>query len=238
MCASVRDLCAAHGMLRDTCILNFLHGVQELLSVFRNMVIADFPQPVHTHPVLPGVTTVIERSLSQCEIYLSVEFRVAKLVVFNHLRIIIRRNLCEVLQTVSCQITVIRPLGKLGIVVLHQNGGQTLGSRQQRIICHNIRSRNRNEFHGYVVLVAEILLNPSGPVVVVYGGNSLHASVVNGNLQGNVFRKSLPAVHSGSAVRSRCLGFRFRLCAGIRFRTLCRIFRLFHRRFRLGRRCL
>ena len=187
------------------------------------MIISYLLQPVHTDKYLEAECGVGIRSLSKYEIGLIVHGRILELIQFYHPVVIRRRNGSELIHIEGGQISVVRPLGKLGIVELHQHGRQGACGCQQSIIGHNIVTGDRNEFHGDVPLIAEVLLNPLGPVVAGHIRNAFHTSVINRNLQGYILCEGFPAVHSAAFRSCRLGGCRFRCGCGLR-RAFCRTF--------------
>ena len=189
---------ASAGMLTDACIHDLLHGVQILFTGGRNMIITNLLQPVHTNEYLPGMSRLIICALAHYKIGISVDRGIIQLVLLHHSVIIGRRHRCELIHVDRCEITIVCPLRQLGEVKLRQHGRQRSRRCKQRIIRHNIVTGDRNEFHGDIPLIAEVLLNPLCPVVIYHIRNTFHASVINRNLKGYILCKRLPAVHSAA----------------------------------------
>ena len=192
---------ASAGMLADTCIHNLLHGIQIFLTGSGNMVISNLLQPVHTNKGLPGICRLIIGAFAHYKIGISIDGGIIQLSLIYHSVIIGRSNGRKLVHIDGGQITVIRPLCQLGIIKLRQHGRKRSCGCEQRIVRHNIVTGDRNEFYGNIPLIAEVFLNPLGPVIVHHIRNTFHASVVNRNLKGYILRKRLPAVHTCSRFR-------------------------------------
>ena len=190
---------ASAGMFTDTRIHDLLHGIQILFTGGRNMIITNLLQPVHTNEHLPGMSRLIICALAHYKIGISVDRGIIQLVLLHHSVIIGRRHRCELIHVDRCEITIVCPLRQLGEVKLRQHGGKRSRRCKQCIIRHNIVPGDRNEFHGNIPLIAEILLNPLGPVVIYHIRHTFHASVINRNLKGYILCKRLPAVHSAAS---------------------------------------
>ena len=166
------------------------------------MIISNLLQPVHTNESLEGINGIIIWSLSKCEIGLTAKCAVLKTSTLFHGCIVSRSYFLEVFHIKGCQITIICPLRYLRIIILHQDSWKILICCKQCVGCHNIASGNRNILNGNVVLVTEVFLNPSSPVVVGNIRNTLSTSVINRNSQRYVFSKWFPI---GCGICSLCL---------------------------------
>ena len=156
------------------------------------MIVADLLQPVHTDEVLERIGGVIVGTQGRHEVGVAVDLGVGQLVVFHHAVVVGGSDGGEVIHVECGQIAVARPLGDLGIVVFHQHGGQVLGRRQHGILGQHVAAGNGDEVHSDVVLIAEVFLNPLGPVVVFHVGHARLTAVIHRDGDADVLGKGLP----------------------------------------------
>ena len=156
------------------------------------MIIAYLAQPVHADEGGIGEGGVIVGTLGQHEVGLAVDVGVTQLLVVHHRLIEGGGNRFELVQVDLGHGAVVGPLRNLRIVVLHQDGGGFLRGNQHGILGHHVAAGDRHILHVDVVLLAEVLLNPAGPVVVIHGGVADLGPVVHRDRDLDALRKGLP----------------------------------------------
>ena len=179
-------------MLCDAGILDLLHGFVPLRGLHGHIVIAHLPQPVHTDEGLEGVGGVIVGAQGRYQEGFAIQLGEGQLVVFHHAIVVGGGNRREIIHVEGGQIAVSGPLRNLGIVVFHQHGGQIIRRRQHGVLGHNVGPGNGDEIHGDVVLVAEVFLDPLGPVVVLHVGYARLTTVIDRDRDGHVLREGFP----------------------------------------------
>ena len=179
-------------MLGNAGFLDLQHGGIVIGDGHRNMIVADLVQPVFPDEGLEGVGSVIVGTVGGNEIGFAVDLGVSQLVIGNHPLIVGGGNSREIVHAEGGQVSVSSPLGDFRIVIFHQDGGQLIGGRQHGILGHHVGTGDSNVVHGDVVLVAEVFLDPFGPVVAFHVRHAGLSAVIHRNRDGHVLGKGFP----------------------------------------------